>query len=97
MISLTHKQEFGLYDRGTFAIVIFTSSGTPGVLPEYFDETSPSSIVIAKQQNELGWFELDVTHGINKFDICRDLLLGGFAFNEEFSRKMASFFSERFS
>lgn len=97
MTSSTNKQGFGLYDYGSFVVVIFSTGGATGILPDYFDEKSPNSIVIARQQNELGWVELDVTKGINKFDICRDLLLGGFAFSEELSKTMASFFSDRFS
>ncbi len=89
MTSSTNKQEFGLYDHGQFAVVIFSSQGTPGVLPDYFDEKSDNTLVLARQQDDLGWFEIDLHKHKSKFDICLDLLNAGFSFSTELTERMA--------
>lgn len=86
------KQRFGIYDGGSFAIVMFSSDGKPGRLPDYFElETSASKVLGFAE--DLSWFELDTTDKLNKFEICKDLLLGDFEYDVKLVDLMASFYS----
>ena len=94
MTSSTNKKSFGIYDHGLSVIVIFASAGDPGNLPSYMDLNDPSTLVIDCHPDEWSWFELDTTKGIDRFEICRDLLLGGFHFDNSFSEKMARIYKK---